>query len=241
MRLLAIISFLLGLVILAFSNYPGIPIWLQSAGNNVGSVIFVSITFTFVWEKFGRAKFYNEIFERIFIGHELSKFGLTKIFGDFNTSIDWESYFCDTKKVSIFFTRGDTWKNNNWDVIKRFIMKSGSSMEIFLPDPKSSVLMNLVAHRIGTSDSDESVKIISCASEYKKLSAQFEGRLKVYYVSYLPVYSAYIFDNKAILAMYKNSSGRVAYVPCFGCQRGGDIFSFLESDMDDLRKTAVLA
>lgn len=220
--------------------------YLSTDSNNILVLIYINIAsavasimlISGVWEVKSKRSFAEEVLELSDVSDSFIKSGILAVYRDFN-DINWEKFFKSSKKVTIFFTYGHSWRSRNRNILK-MLKDSGVEITVVLPNYNDPVLMDAFDKDFGYSnysDDKTSPKISTCErireaeSDFRKL-----GATVLFYSSHIR--STYYFsDDKCIFAPFKHGGEKLC-VPAILCQDGGTFYEFCKKDMDNILREA---
>jgi hypothetical protein len=139
-----------------------------------------------------------------------------------------------SSSMVLYFIHSRRWRENHDAAIKAFMGREGSSLEVFLPDLENHELMfSLEKH---FDDGPLIPAMVEDAYRYfARLARDSQTPVQVRLFGRYPTYSFYRFDQRAVMAMYSNSVAKKE-LPAFEITREGLLGSFLDADIEDLRR-----
>ena len=136
--------------------------------------------------------------------------------------------------MALYFIHSRRWRENHDAAIKAFVGRPGSTLEVFLPDLESHELM----FSLGKHFEDGPLIPALVADAYRyfaRLARDFGKPAHVWLFDRYPTYSFYRFEERAVIALYSNTTAKKE-LPAFEITPHGVLGKFLAADMDDLRK-----
>ncbi|GFM32259.1 hypothetical protein [Desulfovibrio subterraneus] len=202
--------------------------------NNIGSIVLATALLATIWELFVKRSFVCEIIDMMRSDYSVIESGIEMITLDFSEII-WGNYLKNNKSLDIYFAYGRTWRNHNATYLNDMSKVNGAAVRVILPDVSDELLISSMASRFGYSVERLKGEIEDAVKDFREIFQQNGENvsLKIYLCKKNPVYSMYIFDNKAIFSMYKHSRGRGG-VPTFVLNNQGKLFNFLRCEFDSL-------
>jgi len=105
-----------------------------------------------------------------------------------------------------------------------------------VPNPENIEVMKALAQRFGAKGHDAVAdKINNAIEEFKNIFDNSKADFSIWMHEENPVTSFYRFDNVAIVTLYKHARGR-GNVPTFIAERGGDLYRYIEAEVDGMTK-----
>ncbi|KYK37573.1 MAG: hypothetical protein AYK18_09590 [Theionarchaea archaeon DG-70] len=201
---------------------------------NMGSLLFVTVAITLIWELWGKRAFSDEILAKVQISKDMASAGIIKITKNFLHGIDWESHFNSVKELDIFFSYARTWRNTYISQFREVAAREGTRIRVLLPDPKDEQTVHELARRFNYSD-DEVISLIREAETYFEELHPSEGnrgaKIEIWFLPAAPVFSLYRFDNIAVLALLSHRR-KLVEIPSFVCEKGGILYDYICQEFD---------
>lgn len=244
--IIVIISAILGGVCLFLSTYPGLmSIWsdkksLQQLVFGLGFFLLAPIAIGILWELFIRRAFVDEIINKLRIAEEVRLAGIVGYTDNFNSGIDWGSYFKDANKIDILFTYGTTWRNMNEGNFGEFINRGGV-IRVVLPDPDDGNTVSELARRFYYTEEQLHTRINEAIQFFRELKlGKSDAKIDVWLLNKPLLFSFYKFDNTTIMALFRHGPGRGG-VPTIIARSGGRLYDFVSAEFDEMIKENGLA
>ena len=217
---------------------------LQAVIEQLGALLFVTATITFIWEIKAKLSFLDEILVKTQVSRDVALAGLLKITNRFHDDIDWRRYIEKSSKIDIFFAYARTWCGAHEEHLKTAIKNNKARVRVVLPDPNNKDVVSELTRRFDIEkEEDLKGRIEESATFFKGLKAIAEnkgGSVELWFLQKCPVFSFYRFDHIGILATYKHQKGR-GNVPTFVFEQGGTLYDFMRQEFDAMIKDNGLA
>jgi hypothetical protein len=235
--LIAIIVAIIGVFFLYISASEN---WWRNNGTwrivtqDIGSLLFVTMAITVLWELYGKRAFLDEILAKMQISKEITSAGIIKIADSFHQDIDWKDYFGKVKELDIFFAYARTWRNTHVSELREVAAREGARIRVILPDPEDEQVLGELARRFDYSVQDVKDLIREAQAYFEKLCSPKENRgakIEIKFLPAAPVFSFYCFDNIAVLALLSHRRDLVE-VPAFVCEKGGTLYGYIRQEFD---------
>ncbi|MBA2116775.1 hypothetical protein [Bremerella alba] len=228
-----------GVIMLIISELVSGYDWILAVVNALGSTIVASAIITGFWELAAKRRFADELHSLAGIDESVRRAGIVDVTMKFR-DLDWESFFQNHIRVSLFISYGQTWRNNCRELIKQFLSKEGNEMRIFLPDPNDDAVMTELGRRFGVSAEETSKRIKDSLEDFISMDPKnnLKGRLQLFFVKEIaPLATYYVFDNIAIIASYNHARDRQP-VPAIVVKNGGDLYDYVIAEMNRISSEA---
>ncbi len=145
----------------------------------------------------------------------------------------FEDLIASANLMTVYFIHSRRWRENHDAAIKAFLARSGTSMEVFLPDLENHELMFSLARHFD--DGPQIPGLVTDAYRYfTRLAREFGQPSQVWLFNKYPTYSFYTFDDRAIIALYANTAAKKD-LPAFEVITDSYLGRFLLKDTEDLR------
>jgi hypothetical protein len=145
----------------------------------------------------------------------------------------FEELIASATRMQIFFIHSRRWRENHDAAIKAFLARPETSLEVFLPDLENhELLYSLEKH---FDDGPLIPALVADAYRYFSRLARETRRVEIWLFGRYPTYSFYGFDERAIIALYSNSTAKKE-LPAFEILRDGFLGKFLAEDIEDLKR-----
>jgi len=136
--------------------------------------------------------------------------------------------------MALYFIHSRRWRENHDAAIKAFLARAGTTLEVFLPDLENHELM----FSLGKHFEDGPLIPALVADAYRffaRLARDFGKPAHVWLFGRYPTYSFYQFDQRAVIALYSNTSAKKE-LPAFEITADSFLGKFLAADVEDLKK-----
>ena len=137
-------------------------------------------------------------------------------------------------RISLYFIHSRRWRENHDASIKSFLGRTGTTLEIFLPDLENHELMFSLSRRF--EDGPLTPTLVVDAYRYCiRLAREYSKPAEVWLFGRYPAYSFYQFDNRAVIALYSNTAEKKD-MPAFEVSTDGLLGKFLATEIDGLKR-----
>jgi hypothetical protein len=146
----------------------------------------------------------------------------------------FEELIGSASTMALYFIHSRRWRENHDAAIKAFLGRPGTTLEVFLPDLESHELM----FSLGKHFEDGPLIPALVADAYRylaRLARDFGKPAHVWLFDRYPTYSFYQFDERAVIALYSNTSTKKE-LPAFEITAHSILGKFLAADIEDLKK-----
>ena len=146
----------------------------------------------------------------------------------------FEELIAESTRMVLYFIHSRRWRENHGAAIKAFLSRPGTTMEIFLPDLGNHELMFSLSRRF--EDGPLTPTMVVDAYKYCiRLARDYDKPSEIWLFSRYPAYSFYQFDQRAVIALYSNTSAKKE-IPAFEVNSEGLLGRFLTGDIEDLKR-----
>ena len=146
----------------------------------------------------------------------------------------FEDLIAESTNIVLYFIHSRRWRENHDAAIKAFLRRSGTKMEIFLPDLGNHELMFSLSRRF--EDGPLTPTMVVDAYKYCiRLARDYGQPSEIWLFGRYPTYSFYQFDQRAVIALYSNTAAKKE-IPAFEVNRDGLLGRFLITDIEDLKR-----
>jgi hypothetical protein len=146
----------------------------------------------------------------------------------------FEDLIASSTHMALCFIHSRRWRENHDSAIKAFLGRDGTTMEIFLPDLENHELMFSLSRRF--EDGSLTPTLIVDAYRYcARLAREYGKPAEVWLFSRYPAYSFYQFDERAVIALYSNTTAKKE-LPAFEVSKDGLFGRFLNTEIDGLKR-----
>jgi hypothetical protein len=209
-------------------------LWIDASHENwrtilkdLGSLLFATVAVALLWELFAKRAFLAELMDAAHIADDIRDARLINITTNFDRGIKWENLFQHAKSVVLLCSYGIPWRSYG-DVLQEFALRPSTRIQLMIPDPDDDGLLFELARRAHDDPENIKASIYSTIREFKTLleDAPQETKLTIWYLSFAPVFTYYLFDDVVVLSLYKHRRGYVSQ-PAFVFERGGKLYDFV--------------
>jgi hypothetical protein len=156
----------------------------------------------------------------------------SKMFNNFTE--DFEKLINQAKNITLFFIHSRQWRENNDNVLRDFLKRSSTKLNVILPNLQNTKLIDRIKNNFSDGEVIEPL-IKDAYSFFEKLKSQYTNVEIRSFDSY-PTYSFYCFDNEAIIALY-STTPKKKNVPSFKITKDSKFWQFLYDDVQELMKS----
>jgi hypothetical protein len=236
MYIISILFGAIGLVLLVLADMIdwGEKLSLQTLLRDIGSLLIASVAISIIWELFSKRSFYAEAIATTKLVDDINISGLTGVAISLYGDIDWRKMFNSTNEIKLLFMYGRTWRNFHEEDLINFAKRRNTKTIVVLPDPANVDLFISAAQRIGIKPSELASSVQIAQADFIRIFSKTgneNGKLEVWFIPFVPVYSYYGFGEKAFITIYQHRLERHA-VPGFLVEKGGTLYEFFEQDFE---------
>lgn len=240
--IVSLVAFLVGLGLLYFGGRNDL--WqhhhgLQALVNGLAGMLIVSVGLGVLWQLVGKRAFTREILETATATTDLEAAGVTRIGMNYREIPDWATLFADVSKLDIFLAYGRTWRNMNLERLRETAKRPKSRIRVYLPDPADPMTVAHLANRFEMEESKLIDAINEARTVYETLALGEGSVVEVYVRAGATMFSAYRFDNTAVVTLYSHQRKRLD-VPTFVCRSGGFLYRFLRDELEAIHDQSSL-
>jgi hypothetical protein len=146
----------------------------------------------------------------------------------------FEDLIAESTNIVVYFIHSRRWRENHDAAIKAFLGRPSTKMEVFLPDLGNHELMFSLSRRF--EDGPLTPTMVVDAYKYCiRLAREYGKPSEIWLFGRYPTYSFYQFDERAVLALYSNTTAKKE-IPAFEVSRDGLLGRFLTTDIEDLKR-----
>lgn len=236
--LIGVLIGLIGVVLIVIATtvdwliaHPG----FQTPIRELGGILFATVTVASLWELYAKRAFLEEVMTATGIAEDVQKARLLSITNNFVRGIRWDELFCKANNLTIFFSYGNPWRDG--EELSDLAARHNTHVELMLPDPNDEKVMLELSRRFDETPEEVKHGIVQTEREFKDLFSEVKAgtRFSIWYLSFAPVFSYYIFDQVVVLTLYKHRRGRVK-IPAFVFERGGQLYEFIKAEHEAIIK-----
>jgi hypothetical protein len=238
MRILLVSLMLIvgGLVLLFVSGYVHEAGYLKTATllEESGAAVFISGVLATLWELAGKRAFSDEILAKANMSRDLADAGIEVVSPSFQDGrIRWDQLFKNSRKLDIFISYGHTWRNTQMERIDKLLSGSSASLRVILPDPEDEQVLENLSVRFSMKREEVKGAIEAAKEFFDHRKKKAKGTVEIHFTRALPVFSFYLFNHKAVFALY-NHRLELHPVPSFVCDEDGFLFQFFTEEFEGI-------
>ena len=146
----------------------------------------------------------------------------------------FEDLINTSTSIVLYFIHSRRWRENHDAAIKAFLGRTGTTMEIFLPDLENHELIFSLSRRF--EDGPLTPTLIIDAYRYcARLARDYGKPAEIWLFGRSPAYSFYQFDQGGVIALYSNTAAKKD-VPAFEVSTDGLLGKFLANEIEGLKR-----
>jgi hypothetical protein len=197
---------------------------------DVGGLLVASVAVALLWELFGKRAFFEELWEKIRLAEDIREAGIIQFTKDFS-DVDWDPLFENVKEIDIFFIYGRTWRRLYGNRLIEAATRQ-AKIRVILPDPQDKTIISEFDRRF-TNISRDAIRelILEAKSEFELLRKK-GAQVSIWYISAIPLYSFYRFDNIIVWSVYHHQRDIHSTVPAFILSKDGSLYHFVKEDFE---------
>jgi hypothetical protein len=199
-----------------------------------GVLMFASVAIAVLWDVAGKRAFADEILAKANMSRDLADAGIdivTKSFQD--RRISWDDLFKNACKLDMFVAYAHTWRNTNIERMDSMLSDKDSRIRIILPDAADEDIVRLLALRFETQPANVKRDIYAAKEFFEHRKKRAKGTVEIYFMSVIPLFSFYRFNNKVVFALYNHRAGRLP-VPTFVADEEGFLFKYFTDEFEGM-------
>jgi len=200
----------------------------------LGVLLFATVAIAVLWDVVGKRAFADEILAKANMSRDLADAGIDVVTTSFQDKrIVWEDLFKNACKLDIFVSYAHTWRNTNLERIDSMLSDSDAKVRVVLPDPDDKEIVRALATRYESKPEDVEREITTAKAFFEHRKSKAKGRVEIYFVRMLPLFSFYRFNNKVVFALYNHRTGRLP-VPTFVADEDGFLFKYFTEEIEGI-------
>lgn len=207
---------------------------LQVLLNNLGAALVISVGLGAVWEFVGKRAFALEVLERAKTSSDVVEAGLKRIGTDYRTVPNWAEMFRTVRHLDIFAAYASTWRNNNLAELQRVAERSNGRIRVFLPDPSDNETIGMLARRFNQTPEDLRRRIKETTDGFFSMRRPHGAEIDVRYARGDRLFTFYVFDDMAVITLYRHRPERTGVVPTLVVESGGTWYEFLQQEIESV-------
>ena len=138
-------------------------------------------------------------------------------------------------RMTLHFIHSRRWRENHDVAIKAFLARDGTTLEVFLPDLENHELMFSLGKHFDDGPLIPAL-VVDAYRYFARLARDYRKPARVWLFERYPTYSFYRFDDRAVMALYSNSTAKKGDLPAFEIMMDSSLGKFLATDAEDLKK-----
>lgn len=225
-----------GLLVLSEANdWIAASAWRKSVIGNFGGLLVATLSIATLWELVSKRAFFDELLAKAGLADDIRTLGLVGLTVNPLRGTDFPKLIRSTSRLDIFVYYANTWRATHEEDLRTLARKPNIKVRLIVPNPSNNEIMTELAHRFGSASPQilaEKVKL--AIAEMKSIFAEAKNHtleFSVWVHEENPVTSFYLFDNVAVVTLYKHARGRGS-VPTFVAERGGTLFNYVNGEID---------
>lgn len=112
-----------------------------------GGLMLATGLLAVAWDLFGRRAFAGEVLAKAGLSVDVERAGIVRVTNQYLTEVEWTSLFRDVTKLDIFVAYAATWRNTHRANLERVAQRRDARIRVFLPDPKHTGTIGVLADR----------------------------------------------------------------------------------------------
>jgi hypothetical protein len=210
--------------------------WYQVASTQLGTAIIITAGLGVLWDWFGRRLLADEIFDKMNVAFNVSRWGLKDLTMSWNDQ-RWSKLFAASSNVDVMISYGQTWRGVAASGLEEFLASKNNVLRVCLPDPDEQWLLTALSHRFNTTPERVAEKIRDASSYFADLRDKGQATVQVFYRTGEPLYGLYRFESVAVLTLYPHRKERSTKIPTLVVE-GGELLEFVKGDFEDAIRDA---
>jgi hypothetical protein len=147
----------------------------------------------------------------------------------------FEELIGSSTQMTVHFIHSRRWRENHDAAIKAFLGREGSTLEAFLPDLENHELMFSLGKHFDDGPQIPGL-VVDAYRYFARLAREYRKPARIWLFERYPTYSFYRFDDRAVIALYSNTTSKKGDLPAFEIMADSFFGKFLASDAEDLKK-----
>ena len=135
----------------------------------------------------------------------------------------------------LHFIHSRRWRENHDAAIKAFLGRTGTTLEAFLPDLENHELMFSLGKHFDDGPQIPGL-VVDAYRYFARLASEYDKPARIWLFERYPTYSFYRFDDRAVMALYSNTTSKKGDLPAFEITMDSLLGRFLKADAVDLTK-----
>jgi hypothetical protein len=147
----------------------------------------------------------------------------------------FEELIGSSTQMTLHFIHSRRWRENHDAAIKAFLERDGTTLEAFLPDLENHELMFSLGKHFDDGPQIPGL-VVDAYRYFARLARDYDKPARIWLFERYPTYSFYKFDDRAVIAMYSNTTAKKGDLPAFEITTDAFLGKFLTRDAEDLKK-----
>ncbi len=226
----SIIGILFGAILMLIGQSTSIN-WLCVLLTHTGSFVIASVAIALIFQFWQMRGLLEELLSATRWAEQIEASGISGFSTNFHDSVQWDKFF-DRKRsnrLNIMFAYASTWRNAHQQHLEEFLSDGQTKVEVVLPDPEVTVIMEEMAFRFSMSVNELKNKIHDAFLFFKNLGDNTPGEVRIYYIPRALTFSFYRFNNHVVLASYRHRPTRGS-IMTLTAERGGDLYGWIREE-----------
>ena len=139
--------------------------------------------------------------------------------------------FRTVRHLDIFAAYASTWRNNNMAELRQVAERSGGRIRVFLPDPDDDRTVGMLAARFSITEEELRRRINEGADGFLSMRQPHGAQIEVYYAPGDRMFTFYVFDDTAVITLYRHKPDRSGVIPTLVVEAGGTWYDFLQEEI----------
>jgi hypothetical protein len=146
----------------------------------------------------------------------------------------FEELIGSSTQMTLHFIHSRRWRENHDAAIKAFLGRDRTTLEAFLPDLENHELMFSLGKHFDDGPQIPGL-VVDAYRYFARLARDYRKPARIWLFAKYPTYSFYRFDERAVIALYSNTSAK-RDLPAFEITADSFFGKFLAADAEDLKK-----
>lgn len=204
--------------------------WWHFGATQLGTAILVSAGLGLLWDLFGRRLLADEIMEKMKIGLDVGRWGLTDLTLAWNDR-RWNELFALGPNVDVVVGYAQTWRGLVASGLETFLASRQNKLRVCLPDPEEEWLMVALSKRYNTTPARVSERIYDAARYFAEFRDRGEAAVQIYFRAGEPLYGLYRFESAAVVTLYPHRKEKGTTIPTL-VMGNGELLDFFKKDFE---------
>jgi hypothetical protein len=226
----SIIGLLVGAILILFGQSASLN-WLRVLLTHTGSFVIASVAMALIFQFWQIKGLLEDLLSVTRWSEQIEASGISGFSTNFHDSVQWDQLFDHKRsnRLNIMFAYASTWRNAHQQHLEEFLSDGQAKVEVVLPDPEVTVVMEEMAFRFGMNVDELKSRVLDALSFFKNLGDSKPGSVRVYYIPKSLTFSFYRFNNHAVLASYRHRPNRGS-IMTLTAERGGDLYGWIREE-----------